>query len=238
MIRPTKPFRRTTRVGAAVVPLALAAAAIALAVPGPVTAQGASIVKCESYNNGYNRCFIPTGNQVQLVEQLSKKGCVPQKDWGFDAEHIWVRDGCRALFSVPGGKLFRDPDKLYSADQAGKGVSNWRNGQVYDGNQGRWRQRKNGEWVESQTSQGAANRGNEGFGERGGQVGRSAAPIERKVDCESFGGAYTFCPVGVTSGVTVYLQKSKDGCQFTETWGYQRDGIWVRGGCRATFLVK
>ncbi len=33
-------------------------------------------------------------------------------------------------------------------------------------------------------------------------------------------------------------QLSNDGCWEDETWGYDRDGIWVDEGCRAEFEIK
>jgi hypothetical protein len=39
-------------------------------------------------------------NGVTLSRQLSDSGCVQGKTWGYDANGIWVSNGCRAEFTL------------------------------------------------------------------------------------------------------------------------------------------
>lgn len=55
--------------------------------------------------------------------------------------------------------------------------------------------------------------------------------------CESRDHGYTQCPVRIRGGVELQRQLSDSYCEEGETWGYDRRGIWVDGGCRAEFVV-
>jgi DUF3011 family protein len=57
-------------------------------------------VTCESIPGHTKRCTAMTANGVQLARQISKHSCVLNKDWGWDNNGIWVKDGCRAEFTV------------------------------------------------------------------------------------------------------------------------------------------
>jgi hypothetical protein len=57
------------------------------------------------------------------------------------------------------------------------------------------------------------------------------------VRCESRNGEYRSCPVNTSSGVTLSRQLSSQGCWQGDTWGYDRNRIWVTRGCRAEFRV-
>jgi hypothetical protein len=57
------------------------------------------------------------------------------------------------------------------------------------------------------------------------------------VRCESIGGRDNYCPADTRGGVFVSEQLSYSDCIEGETWGSDRGGIWVRGGCRADFEV-
>lgn len=57
----------------------------------------AGTIRCESYGNRQQRCNVRTDNRVELVRVIGgrySKG----RDWGFDADGIWVSGGCRAEF--------------------------------------------------------------------------------------------------------------------------------------------
>ena len=60
---------------------------------------------------------------------------------------------------------------------------------------------------------------------------------QQTVRCESQGGAYRSCPVSTSGGVTLSRQLSHEGCWQNDTWGYDRNRIWVTRGCRAEFRV-
>lgn len=60
-----------------------------------------------------------------------------------------------------------------------------------------------------------------------------------RVRCASQGYKYNMCQVdtGRGSSVRVERQISNTRCEQGRTWGYNRAGIWVDGGCEAVFRV-
>ena len=54
------------------------------------------------------------------------------------------------------------------------------------------------------------------------------------VRCES-DGDYQHCRADTRNGARLYRQLSRARCQYNDTWGYDRRGIWVEQGCRAEF---
>lgn len=52
--------------------------------------------------------------------------------------------------------------------------------------------------------------------------------------CDSPGGRESYCPVDTRYGVSLVRDLS-GRCRLGQTWGYDREGIWVRGGCRGEF---
>lgn len=57
------------------------------------------------------------------------------------------------------------------------------------------------------------------------------------VTCESNNGNYRECSADTRGGVTLARQLSSQGCWEGDTWGYDRNRIWVNNGCRAQFNV-
>ena len=57
------------------------------------------------------------------------------------------------------------------------------------------------------------------------------------VRCESKDGRYRVCSVDTRGGVRLSQQLSSQGCWQNDTWGYDRNRIWVDRGCRAEFKV-
>lgn len=66
------------------------------------------------------------------------------------------------------------------------------------------------------------------------QSGQRPAWIVR---CES-DGDYRHCRADTRDGVRLYRQLSRSGCQYNDTWGYDRRGVWVDNGCRAEFAPR
>jgi hypothetical protein len=66
-------------------------------------------------------------------------------------------------------------------------------------------------------------------------IGATAPALADTIRCESQNGRERFCAANTRGGVTLSSQLSRDGCYQGETWGYDRRGIWVSGGCRAEF---
>lgn len=55
---------------------------------------------CESEYNSRHRCDADTQWGVRLTRQISRTNCVLNRTWGYDSRGIWVRDGCRAEFTL------------------------------------------------------------------------------------------------------------------------------------------
>ncbi|WP_442936135.1 DUF3011 domain-containing protein [Nostoc sp.] len=67
-----------------------------LSIATPASAQ--EIITCSSQNNHRNTCAINTRGRVRLIRQLSNASC--RGNWGYRRNRIWVKNGCRAEFSV------------------------------------------------------------------------------------------------------------------------------------------
>lgn len=60
-------------------------------------------LSCESWGGRLNYCRAPLGNaRVEIERQLSDTDCRLGENWGWDGGGIWVKRGCRAVFSVHG----------------------------------------------------------------------------------------------------------------------------------------
>ncbi len=57
------------------------------------------------------------------------------------------------------------------------------------------------------------------------------------VVCESLNHRRRYCEVDTGEGVELAKKLSRAACVEGQTWGYDRGGIWVDGGCRARFRV-
>jgi hypothetical protein len=65
----------------------------------------------------------------------------------------------------------------------------------------------------------------------------TATAAETTVTCESHDDRRVHCPADTRGGVRLQTQLSRSPCDYGDTWGYDRRGVWVDGGCRATFAV-
>jgi len=63
------------------------------------------------------------------------------------------------------------------------------------------------------------------------------ASAQNTVTCESRNGQYQSCSANTSGGVTLSRQLSSQGCWQGDTWGYDRNRVWVTRGCRAEFRV-
>ena len=57
-------------------------------------------IVCESHNGQNEICEADTRFGVELTRQLSASACVFRRSWGYNDRGIWVRDGCRAEFTI------------------------------------------------------------------------------------------------------------------------------------------
>jgi len=67
-----------------------------------VFAQRHETIICESGNGHRHWCSADTHFGVQLSRQLSKRGCIEGRSWGYNDRGVWVDDGCRAEFILGG----------------------------------------------------------------------------------------------------------------------------------------
>lgn len=56
-------------------------------------------VKAES-DGRLAKVYTDTGRAVSIFRRLSSSPCNFGRQWGFETDHIWVDDGCRALFKI------------------------------------------------------------------------------------------------------------------------------------------
>ena len=68
-------------------------------------------------------------------------------------------------------------------------------------------------------------------------LGTGTAAAQTSVRCESTDGQYKACSANTSGGVTLARQLSSQGCWQNDTWGYDRNRIWVNRGCRAEFRI-
>jgi hypothetical protein len=66
----------------------------------------------------------------------------------------------------------------------------------------------------------------------------TAPAIAETIRCESVNGRERYCPGNTRGGVYLSNQLSREGCYQGNTWGYDRGGVWVSGGCRAEFQTS
>ncbi len=57
------------------------------------------------------------------------------------------------------------------------------------------------------------------------------------ITCASVGGRYQYCPADTGRGVQLQQQLSGADCLQSQSWGYDRGGVWVSQGCAARFSV-
>lgn len=67
------------------------------------------------------------------------------------------------------------------------------------------------------------------------EPGRPPEGGEMLVRCESRDGRWTHCPADTRGGVELVRQRSRSACIRGQTWGADRRGVWVSGGCRGEF---
>lgn len=101
-----------------------------------------------------------------------------------------------------------------------------------------WGTNRGGVWVSggcrADFAMGDGRYGNDygnGYGNGYGQGGGS------RFVCESRDGRQNYCAVNGGGRVRVYRQISDSRCDEGRTWGQDRRGVWVSGGCRAEFVT-
>lgn len=225
----------------------LGASATMAQYPGSAPA-GERTLRCESNDGRERHCLADTRGGVRLARQLSRSACEQGRSWGVDRAGVWVGQGCRAEFLLgAGGSAY--------GDGGGAGVgrivrcesdSGRSNLCVMDTRGGvdlvrqlsrsacirerSWGWSEQGVWVSGGCRAEFRTRG-------GGRVGGPAAGGLQSLRCESVDGRKRHCPVDTRGGVRLVRQLSRTACIEGDSWGHDRRGVWVQGGCRADFEV-
>ncbi len=210
-------------------------------------AVGTTLV-CESLNNIKHTCRADVRSNVVLTRQISDNACVRGRSWGTNREGIWVDKGCRAEFSINDRGSIRQSAnaRVVRCESSNNGRTNCDADTSYgvhlarqisknSCNMGRdWGYDHKGIWVDN---------GCRADFTIGGYLNGSTGPMTSasiarpSVKCESQDGRRNYCRADTSFGVTMLRQNSDSSCVRGQTWGYDQDGIWVSGGCRAEFLL-
>ena len=73
---------------------------------------------------------------------------------------------------------------------------------------------------------------------RGGHEWGDRGSIGRVVRCESDSGRSNLCVMDTRRGVELVRQLSRSACIRERNWGWNDQGVWVSGGCRAEFRSR
>lgn len=220
--------------------------------------QGGGIAVCESRDFRREFCSVDTRGGVELVNQISQSPCVHGRTWWTDARGIHVSNGCAGEFAVGGGGGgggvgggYRPPVggelvRCESADfrhrrcqvgplQEARLVRQSSQSRCIEGRTWGWD--RDGIWVD----QGCAGQFEVYRGGRAGHGPGPGAPgygTEGYVRCESEDFRRRHCSIGPARDVVLVRQVSQTRCIEGRTWGWNRDVIWVDGGCAGEFELR
>lgn len=203
------------------------------------------VVRCESNDGRWRQCPLDVRGGVRLARQVSKSPCIEGHSWGVDRNGLWVSHGCRADFVLGydggdyvggyGDRVVRcestnSRSRHCAADTRGgvELVRQFSRNACIRGESWGWDER--GIWVTG----GCRGEFRTMYGDWSGTGPDPRAQIVR---CESRDGRPRMCPVETRGGVRLVRQLSRTPCIEGQSWGRNRDGIWVERGCRADFEV-
>lgn len=189
-------------------------------------------IVCESYRGRRAHCRIDTRNGVNFIRQLSHATC--DYNWGYDAQGVWVTNGCSAEFSVNNGwdqpgfennilvcESYNYQRNYCRAGLAGRDVFLLR--QLSTSSCiNNWGFDRNGVWVTNGCRAEFA-------------VEDRYATHNDIVVCSSRNLQFQACRANTRGGVEFVRQLSRASCN--RNWGYDNQGIWVTNGCRASFRL-
>lgn len=226
-------------------------AVVAVLIAGPASAQRA--LRCESTNGRRVECRFDGAGTVQLSRQFSSNACIKGQSWGVDRNTVWVDRGCRADFTVmpiddrnDGGWRQRQHRTITVVCESNDGRRHRcaadTLGQITLGRQlsssrcieGRtWGTSSDGIWVDRGC------RAEFLIADNGGTFrDRGPSQAMRVLTCESDGGRRSYCRADNPFGMSMTREISRGRCVINQTWGTDRNGVWVSNGCRAEFAVK
>lgn len=98
-----------------------------------------------------------------------------------------------------------------------------------------WGWDRRGVWVSGGCRGEFAAAGRGGYGSGHGHGYDSGSTYGDVIRCESRGYNQIYCNADTRRGVRLVNQLSSTACIEGQTWGADRRGVWVRGGCRGEF---
>lgn len=197
---------------------------------------------CESRRGERQHCGADTSGGVRLTKEFSRNRC--RGNWGYDYYGVWVRNGCKAEFSIDRYQdHYGQTNDIVRCESYGfrrkscpinlNGASVTLIHQLSNRPcQNNWSYNRNEIWVENGCKADFhVYRNNSGYP---GHPGDDQNVI--LVECRSNGSNINYCNVPDLSAIELTEDLSfRNNCK--GNWGYASNGIWVRGGCHARFAV-
>jgi hypothetical protein len=239
------------RIAALVATLTIGYSAQALAAADTVTGSATyvnnagQVVHCVSTESG--RTYCGNANTRYAIRGTPSTTCVEGRTWGFDNRGVWVTGGCSADFaSVAGDPVTSTSTYVNSAGRTVHCVST-ASGRSYCGNahvhyviasnpnpvcvEGKtWGMGERGIWVS-----GGCNADFDAAADAATAVPSSVSVDSsgRIVKCVSTESGRTYC--GTAHRHYVISGMPDPVCIEGNTWGHDAKGVWVTGGCKASF---
>jgi hypothetical protein len=221
----------------------MAAGSAALVAMAWCSVAVADVVTCESSDGQRQYCRAETRNSVWLQTQLSRAPCRLGDSWGYDANGIWTANGCRARFQTGSSHQSGGSGSYGSSGSSQSGGNNAAAAVAalaivaagaaavhHHHEKERRDDNRNDYYRDDYYNYDYRPQQSYGYNRYGGS--------DETLRCESEDGRRRFCPVDTRgSRVELTRQMSRSQCQFARNWGYDRNGVWVNGGCRAEFTV-
>lgn len=226
--------------------------------------SGVPTVRCDSNDSRRRQCDADTRQGVRLLRQYSKTACVEGRTWGYDRRGVWVDGGCRAEFALGRSGGNGGQGGGWNGDNGG-GVGNnvrcdsndnrYRQCQFEGRSAYLVRQYSKSPCIEGQTwgtgrgfvwvndgcrAEFASGRGGgNGGGWNGGNGGHNGGGWgqAQNLYCGSDDRRQRRCNVTIRRDARLVRQASKAPCIEGQSWGWDRNGIWVSEGCRGDFSV-
>jgi hypothetical protein len=184
----------------------------------PVAAR--SIV-CESDSRDTRYCSADTRGGVSLAVQYSHASCRQGSSWGYDNRGIWVSNGCRAQFDL--GNYRGDHGSSRDSKAAAALAIGLIGAAAIASSHDRDRRDDHDYGYDYRPSD---------------SYGYSNYGAGDHLTCESKDGRRRYCPANLRhASVDIDRQLSNTPCRYGRNWGWDRGGIWVDEGCRATFAI-
>lgn len=194
---------------------------------GAVAAQ--QTLRCESQDGRYRSCPADTSGGVYLSRQLSQQGCWQGDTWGYDRNRVWVTHGCRAEFRLGRRSSGNNNDaKVAGALVLGTIAA------IAIANHNRHDEHHDNSAYDKRYD----NRYDYG-NQYGNQYDYAGDNWGREFTCASKDGRFTTCnaSIGRREHAEIRRQLSDSACRYGQSWGVDRDRVWVDRGCRAVFVV-